>query len=224
MSDPQRLELKSVACVAWIGLGANIGNAPAICHRAVACLHGHPRVRVVAQSPFYCTEPIGPIRQSWYVNAVVAVESRMGPRALLRLLHHLETSFGRNRPCEKRWGPRRLDLDLLFYGHRVIRCRDLRLPHPRLHQRRFVLRPLCDIAPSFVHPVFGKTVDIMLRDVDDSARVEPLSFEWGDCWHLASTFRPRSLFRSRFPLTLGRFPSLSSFPCGKMSGRGGGSA
>ena len=179
MSDYPGSGFNASACVSWIGIGANLGNSLAICHKAVARIQSHPHIRVVAQSAFYRTEPIGPVRQSWYVNGVVAVESMTGPVALLRLLHHFEASFGRNRHREKRWGPRRLDLDLLFYGNRVIRRRNLRLPHPRLHQRRFVLRPLCDIAPSFVHPIFGKTVDTMLQEVDDDAKVEWLSFPGG---------------------------------------------
>lgn len=161
--------------VSYIGLGANRGRSLAVCRRAVACLRGCPCLRLVAQSSFYRTEPVGPVRQPWYVNGVIAVESLLGPRALLRLLHRLEARFGRNRQKEKRWGPRRLDLDLLFYGHRILHCRDLSLPHPRLHQRRFVLRPLADISPSFVHPILGKTVDTMLREVDDSAEVSWLS-------------------------------------------------
>lgn len=158
----------------WIGIGSNRGNALRTCRRVVARLRAHALLRVVAQSPFYRTEPVGLIRQPWYINGVVGVESRLGPRALLRLLHRMESAFGRNRRREKRWGPRRLDLDLLFHGSRVIHCRDLLLPHPRLHHRRFVLRPLADVAPDWIHPLFGKTVDILLREVDDTARVEPV--------------------------------------------------
>jgi 2-amino-4-hydroxy-6-hydroxymethyldihydropteridine diphosphokinase len=158
----------------WIGVGSNQGNALSNCRRAVARLRAHPLLRVVGQSPFYRTEPIGPVRQSWYINGVVGLESAMGPQGLLRLLHRLESGFGRDRRREKRWGPRRLDLDLLCQGDRIVRCRDLSLPHPRLHQRRFVLRPLADLAPDWIHPLLGKTVDILLREVDDTARVEPL--------------------------------------------------
>ncbi|MBF0460283.1 MAG: 2-amino-4-hydroxy-6-hydroxymethyldihydropteridine diphosphokinase [Magnetococcales bacterium] len=166
--------LVSPHTLSWIGIGSNRGRALSLCRRAVARLRGHPCLRVVVLSPWYRTEPVGPVRQSWYINGVVGVESRLGPQALLRLLHRVEARFGRNRRREKRWGPRRLDLDLLFCGDRVVRCRLLQLPHPRLHQRRFVLRPLADIAPDFVHPRFGKTVDTLLQEVDDTARVERL--------------------------------------------------
>ena len=163
-----------LAALIWIGVGSNQGNVLPTCRRAVARLGGHPSIRIVLQSPFYRTEPVGPVRQSWYINGVLGVQSHMGPRALLRLLQRVERSFGRNRQREQPWGPRPLDLDLLFYGDRIIRCPALRVPHPRLHQRRFVLRPLADVASTLHHPIFGKTVDSMLQEVDDTAQVEPL--------------------------------------------------
>ncbi|MBF0160856.1 MAG: 2-amino-4-hydroxy-6-hydroxymethyldihydropteridine diphosphokinase [Magnetococcales bacterium] len=174
MSDPPLSDPSFLATLAWIGVGSNQGNILSVCRRAVARLGGHPGVRVLCQSPLYRTEPVGPVRQPWYVNGVVGVQSRMGPQALLRLLHRMERSFGRDRRREKPWGPRPLDLDLLLYGDRVVRRSLLHLPHPHLHQRRFVLRPLADVAPTLRHPVFGKTVDSMLQEVDDAARVEPL--------------------------------------------------
>lgn len=132
-------------------------------------------MRLVAQAPFYRTEPVGLYEQPWYINSVIALESHLEPQALLRTLLALETEFGRNRHLEERWGPRHLDLDLLFHGDRIVNTRALCLPHPRLHQRRFVLRPLCDVAPHFIHPVFGKTVDTLLQEVNDGARVERVS-------------------------------------------------
>ncbi|MEO5364008.1 MAG: 2-amino-4-hydroxy-6-hydroxymethyldihydropteridine diphosphokinase [Magnetococcus sp. DMHC-8] len=164
--------------LAWIGVGANRGRALSVCHRAVARLSRHARLRVVVQSSFYRTEPVGPIHQPWYMNGVVGVASHLGPWALLRLLQRVEAAFGRRRHRERRWGPRSLDLDLLLYGDRVMRCRGLSLPHPRLHQRRFVLRPLAEVAPLLRHPLFGKTVDTMLQEVDDTARVTPLPGSW----------------------------------------------
>ncbi|MBF0448682.1 MAG: 2-amino-4-hydroxy-6-hydroxymethyldihydropteridine diphosphokinase [Magnetococcales bacterium] len=167
MSDnPQR---------AWIAIGTNQGNASALYRRAVERLRHHPRgIRLIGQSSLYRTEPVGSVRQPWFVNGVVLVETRCGPKALLRTLHRIEASFGRNRDREQRWGPRRLDLDLLFYGKRIVRHKTLKIPHPSLHLRRFVLAPLAELSPHLLHPVLGKTVDIMLQCVDDTARVEHL--------------------------------------------------
>lgn len=172
--DSQPTQSARWAGFAWVGVGSNQGNARLICWQAIARLRAQARVCTLVQSPLYHTEPVGPVHQPWYINGVVGIQSTLGPKALLRLLHRIEAGFGRCRQREKRWGPRRLDLDLLFHGDRVIHCRTLHIPHPRLHQRRFVLRPLADIAPDLIHPLFGKTVDRMLQEVDDTAQVEPL--------------------------------------------------
>jgi 2-amino-4-hydroxy-6-hydroxymethyldihydropteridine diphosphokinase len=129
-------------------------------------------VELLAQSSPYRTQPVSTVRQPWFINGVVVVKTVWGPKTLLRILHGIETSFGRNRCREQRWGPRRLDLDLLFYGERIIRSKSLELPHPRLHLRRFVLTPLAEVSPGLLHPIIGKTVDILLRDVDDASGVE----------------------------------------------------
>ncbi|MBF0342216.1 MAG: 2-amino-4-hydroxy-6-hydroxymethyldihydropteridine diphosphokinase [Magnetococcales bacterium] len=157
---------------AWISLGGNRGNSLTLMERALRRLRDHPRLHLFAISPYYLTEPVGPVRvQSWFLNAVVACHSRMGPRALLTLLLRIETASGRNRQRERRWGPRPLDLDLLFFGDRVIRSTRLMLPHPRLCSRRFVLQPMADLAPGWLHPLCGKTIDTLLKEVDDTARI-----------------------------------------------------
>ncbi|MBF0357678.1 MAG: 2-amino-4-hydroxy-6-hydroxymethyldihydropteridine diphosphokinase [Magnetococcales bacterium] len=169
--------MSSAKSLAWIAIGTNQGNAQAIYKRAIQRLGNHPRgLKLLGQSSAYRTEPVGKVRQPWFINGVVLVETSCGPKTILRILHRIETSFGRNRRREKRWGPRRLDLDLLFYEQRIIRSKSLILPHPYLHLRRFVLTPLSQLSPNLFHPVLGKTVDILLRDVDDAARVERLRF------------------------------------------------
>jgi len=140
---------------AYIGLGSNLGNREANVRSAVSHLDSWEGVRVVALSSLYETEPIGPVQPD-YINAVCAVETTLSARQLLHALLTIEARHGRKRSI--RWGPRTLDLDLLLYGDAVINEHDLVVPHPRMHKRRFVLEPLCEIAPDVVHPVFGLTI------------------------------------------------------------------
>jgi len=140
---------------AYIGLGSNLGNREANVRSAVTHLDSWDGVRVVALSSFYETEPVGPVQPD-YINAVCAVKTTLSARQLLNALLTIEARHGRKRSI--RWGPRTLDLDLLLYGDAVINERDLVVPHPHMHERRFVLEPLCEIAPDVVHPVFGLTV------------------------------------------------------------------
>ncbi|MBF0383634.1 MAG: 2-amino-4-hydroxy-6-hydroxymethyldihydropteridine diphosphokinase [Magnetococcales bacterium] len=163
--------------LAWIAIGTNQGNSQALYRRVVSRISNHPRgLRLVGKSAIYRTQPVGNVKQPWFLNGVVVVETKYGPKALLNILHTIEHSFGRNRRREKRWGPRRMDLDLLFYGQRVLRTKNIKIPHPSLHLRRFVLTPLAEVSPQLIHPIFGKTVDMLLQDVDDAARVEHLLF------------------------------------------------
>lgn len=173
--DPETNPFSTVSAMrlAWIGLGGNHPDTLSRMRRALVRLDRHAGLTLLAFSPLYRTEPVGPIRhQPWFWNGVAALACRTsGPRALLRLLQRLEREAGRDRGHEIHWGPRPLDLDLLFFGGRVIRSRSLILPHPRLHARRFVLRPLADLAPGWIHPTCGKTIDRLLDEVDDTARI-----------------------------------------------------
>jgi 2-amino-4-hydroxy-6-hydroxymethyldihydropteridine diphosphokinase len=136
--------------VAFIGLGSNLSHPRRQLARAAAALAHLPQSQLVAVSPNYRSAPMGTCdTQPDYVNAVVAVRTALGPRALLRQLQAIERRQHRRRePGYARNAPRTLDLDLLLYGARRIRAAHLVVPHPRMHERAFVLRPLLDIAPA----------------------------------------------------------------------------
>ncbi|WP_428420040.1 2-amino-4-hydroxy-6-hydroxymethyldihydropteridine diphosphokinase [Methylibium sp.] len=153
---------------AYIGLGANLGDARLTLKTALAALAELPDTRLVASSSLYRSAPIessGPD----YVNAVAALDTALGPHALLAALQSIEQAHGRERPYRN--APRTLDLDLLLHGDTRLDTPTLTLPHPRLHERAFVLRPLAEIAPALVLPGRG-AVSALLPAVADQA-VEP---------------------------------------------------
>ncbi|MCR9094677.1 MAG: 2-amino-4-hydroxy-6-hydroxymethyldihydropteridine diphosphokinase [bacterium] len=156
----------------YVALGANLGDREATFSAAIAALEREPDLRLVAASGVYETPPLGPPGQAPYLNAVVALHAWLSPIALLERLQAIEAALGRIRgPEAVRWGPRALDLDLLFFGDRCVSLPALEVPHPRLHERAFVLVPLADVAPALVHPVRGGSVEAMLAA---QARIEEI--------------------------------------------------
>ncbi len=162
----------------FIGLGANLpsraGAPQATLAAALADLE-RAGVRISARSGWWETAPVPVSDQPWFVNAVAAVETALGPADLLALLHRIEADYGRERLMVN--GARTLDLDLLVYGATVHPGPESPiLPHPRLHQRAFVLRPLAELAPGWVHPASGQPIAALLAGLDpaqESRRLEP---------------------------------------------------
>jgi 2-amino-4-hydroxy-6-hydroxymethyldihydropteridine diphosphokinase len=159
-----------------IGIGSNLASSEygAPLETAVAALAQLPRqgIAVVARSRWYSSEPVPPSNQPWFVNAVAAIETGLEPPALLDRLLAVEARFGRSRGVPD--AARTLDLDLLDYDGRRIETERLSLPHPRLHQRRFVLAPLCELAPDWRHPVLGVSAETLLAQLPAGQPVQPL--------------------------------------------------
>jgi 2-amino-4-hydroxy-6-hydroxymethyldihydropteridine diphosphokinase len=136
---------------AFIGLGSNLGDRQALLEEALRRLDADPSVTVKAVSVFRETEPVGVVDQPRFLNAAAAVETTLEPRELLDRLLAVELALGRDRSGE-RWGPRTVDLDLLLFGDLVVDEPGLTVPHPRLHERRFVLEPLLELDPALALP------------------------------------------------------------------------
>jgi 2-amino-4-hydroxy-6-hydroxymethyldihydropteridine diphosphokinase len=155
---------------AYIALGANLGNREATLEQALQRLGAEGEV--VAVSPWYETAPVGYLDQPDFLNGVACLETSTPPEQLMERLIEIESDLGRKRSFPN--APRRIDLDLLYYDDLILESPLLTLPHPRLHERSFVLVPLRDIAPDLVHPVLGKTTS-ELADAVWSEGVTPFS-------------------------------------------------
>jgi 2-amino-4-hydroxy-6-hydroxymethyldihydropteridine diphosphokinase len=151
----------------FVGLGANLGEAAHTLRLAIDAIARLPMTRIVAESPFYVSTPVDATGPD-YTNAVVEISTDLQPPALLQALHGIEAEHGRQRAYRN--APRTLDLDLLLYGQRVSDDPAVTLPHPRLHQRAFVLQPLLDIAPALLHPRWGPLADLLPGVADQPLR------------------------------------------------------
>jgi 2-amino-4-hydroxy-6-hydroxymethyldihydropteridine diphosphokinase len=150
---------------AAIALGSNVGDRASHLRAALLRLAALPRTRLITASTFHETSPVSPIPQPDFLNAAAIVETDLAPLELLAELHRIERERARDRAREERWGPRTLDLDLLLVADLVQTHDDLILPHPRMHERRFVLAPLAEIAPDWVVPTMHKSVRELLAAI-----------------------------------------------------------
>ena len=153
-----------------MGLGANLGDPQATLKHALAALAALPQTQRVAQSSLYRTAPLhasGPD----FINAVAELRTALEPQALLRALQAIESQHGRERPYLN--APRTLDLDLLLFGQRVVQEPGLEVPHPRLHERAFVLQPLLELAPTLVHPRLGPLQLLLAATLDQPIKRLP---------------------------------------------------
>jgi len=153
---------------AWIGMGSNVGSSGSVLSHAAELLSGLTHTRLQVLSPVYRTEPWGVVDQPEFLNAVAELATNLSPQDLLAELQGIEQQLGRERDGQ-RWGPRRIDLDLLVYADQVIEQPDLIVPHRHLHERAFVLVPLNDVSPSLLVPGQGP-VSELLAALKDSER------------------------------------------------------
>jgi len=149
----------------FISVGSNLGDKLTNCKMGIEALTRNDDTREVARSPFYKTDPVDYAEQDWFVNAAFKLETRLAPLELLHELKAIQRQAGRTRD-PIRFGPRILDLDIIFYDHVVIETKELIIPHPRMHRRRFVLKPICDIDSQFIHPILKKNIRFLLDDLE----------------------------------------------------------
>ena len=164
----------------YLGLGTNLGDRRVNLREAVHRLGG--RVAIDGLSALYETPPMGPPDQPWYLNAACTGSTELGPEELLIFVKEIERGMGR--VPTRRWGPRLIDIDILFYDDLILASPDLTIPHPGIPHRLFVLAPLADIAPELVHPQLGESISALLNKLstgsDDIRRIAE-SEEWHPC-------------------------------------------
>ena len=159
--------------IAFIGIGSNKGDRKKACSDAIIALETLRGCRVMKISSFYESEPWGYVEQGLFINCAVKIETNADALTLFSLLQATERRLGKEK--EFLWGPRTIDLDLLFFNQEIITTPELKVPHPFLHQRRFVLEPLAELAPDWMHPVLKEPVSALLQQVSDTKKINKLA-------------------------------------------------
>lgn len=153
---------------AYIALGSNMGDKEAYMRHGVDAIEQSKSCRMIAISEFIETKPYGVTQQPNFLNGCIKMETLYSPDELLDFLHEIERSVNRIR--EGKWGPRTLDLDIIFYDDSIIDTAELKVPHMDMHNRDFVLYPLCQIAPNYFHPVLHKNIHILLEELEKAGK------------------------------------------------------
>ena len=155
--------------IVYLSLGSNIEDRVGYIQQAVKLLQNNNSFKVIRFSTLYETEPWGNKNQDWFLNAIIEAKTELSPQELLQHCQQVEKNLGRIREGIPRWGARTIDIDILLYGNHLISTDDLTIPHPRMHERAFVLVPMLELVPSLKHPILNKT---MLELHEDLPQVE----------------------------------------------------
>ncbi len=153
----------------YIGIGSNLGKKKENFLEALTRIAKILSTKIIRVSSFYESEPVGDSKE-WFVNGVIEIETELKPELLLQKLKNIERAMGRKK-VRKRWGARIIDLDILLFNNLIMEKRNLKIPHPELHKRKFVLVPLTEIAPQVIHPTLGLTISELLVNLKDDKRV-----------------------------------------------------
>lgn len=166
MKDPFQ---RTMPHQAYVGIGSNLGKKRENYQEALERIAKIPDTKIVKESSIYESEPLGDSKE-WYVNGVIEIETDIKPAELLKKFKNIERAMGRKKG-RRRWGARIIDLDILLYDTVKLDKGSLKIPHPEMHNRKFVLIPLSEIAPQVVHPILGMTISELLVSVKDDKKV-----------------------------------------------------
>lgn len=153
--------------IAYLCLGSNLGDRLKLIEQAVSLLGLAEDIKPVRSSALYETEPWGVKDQNWFLNMAVEIKTGLSAHDLMMKCLSIENTLGRNRDAEQRWGERSVDIDIIFYDKEVINTETLVVPHPRMHMRAFVLVPLLELIPDFIHPVLNKSVSDLYDELEE---------------------------------------------------------
>jgi 2-amino-4-hydroxy-6-hydroxymethyldihydropteridine diphosphokinase len=162
--------------IAYLCLGSNLGDKKRNLDQALKEIKNLKMVKVLKTSSIYETEPVGFKDQIWFLNAVIKIKTKLPPLSLLYLLQGIERKLGRVRG--KRWGPRKVDLDILLYDNVLLKDEKLTLPHPQMHKRRFVLVPLVELGSRWKHPALHLTPKMLLQKIKTGQQVKLSGVKW----------------------------------------------